>query len=130
MAYRYKTCKINGKTKLLHRHLMEQQIGRALLPGEHVHHKNGDRWDNRMENLELLTHKDHMHGHKQKHPIVKVCEVCGCEYVPHPTKRKRSKTCSKACSYKLRWINRRKKQPIAAALVRANCGWILERVAA
>lgn len=43
------------KRVLQHRVVMEQHIGRLLLPFENVHHRNGDRSDNRIENLELWS---------------------------------------------------------------------------
>ncbi len=38
---------------LEHRWIMSQILGRSLFDNENVHHKNGDRLDNRPENLEL-----------------------------------------------------------------------------
>lgn len=49
------TTALQNRTEFQHRTVVEAQIGRNLLPEETVHHKNGVRTDNRIENLELWS---------------------------------------------------------------------------
>jgi len=70
-----------------HRLMAEQKIGRMLVSGELVHHVNGDKTDNRIENLNVVPSIAHhwaehrKPGNKRRLPgeinTLALCE-CGC----------------------------------------------------
>lgn len=59
--YKYRSITINGIKKRVHRHVMEEHLGRLLASNEHVYHLNGNPKDNRIENLIIITKKNLLH---------------------------------------------------------------------
>lgn len=54
----------NYKRVCVHRWTMEQKLGRKLYFNENVHHINGNKSDNRIENLELVERSVHSRMHR------------------------------------------------------------------
>ena len=61
----------NGKRIFIdeHRHVMEQFLRRKLKKNEVVHHKDGNKLNNNIENLQLMTDTEHRRLHAKERKI-------------------------------------------------------------
>lgn len=75
----YLVVRRHGKTILVHRLVMEEHLCRPLQKGEVVHHINGDKLDNTIENLMLCrTQAAHVRDHHGERPLTRTtCRICG-----------------------------------------------------
>lgn len=98
-----------------HRIVMENNIGRLLNNNEVVHHINGNKKDNRIENLMLMGVGEHVALHNMGQTIVKLkCPICGAIFYrtksqSHLCKGGNATCCSRKCGGKIarmRQLNR------------------------
>lgn len=64
----YKVITVDCNRMYEHRYIVEQYLGRKLLKDEVIHHINGNKSDNRIENLQIMSAKQHFKevDHKMK----------------------------------------------------------------
>ena len=87
---------------LEHRYVMSEHIDRSLTRDDIVHHKDGDKLNNDISNLELTDRVSHgytHHGGRENDAICKQCGETFTLYRPSTIKAKgRGQFCSRECS--------------------------------
>ena len=64
------------------KYLIEQELGRQLLPNEEVHHKDENPLNNNLNNLEVRIHGEHQAEHSTKfYDSTAICGWCGKEFL-------------------------------------------------
>lgn len=99
----YRAVKVGiRRYQLEHRLVVEAAIRRPLREDEEVHHRNGDKLDNRLENLEVLSPTAHQERHAdrlifRRSRVDLVCRRCGARYERTTSRARSSLFCSNAC---------------------------------
>lgn len=104
-------------TKSYPRHLMEIFLGRELSTEETVDHINGDKTDDRIENLQILSRSDNIRKStfKTYYPDIK-CGMCGKEFKPSKNQIVNRKNtagpfCSRPCAGRYSTLSHHNKIP-------------------
>lgn len=95
-------------TVLQHREVMEKHVGRKLLSTEIVHHKDEDKHNNSIDNLEILSPSAHAKHHAEHvPPITLTCVFCKNDFQRSGSQEKHNRSqgkfgpfCGKSCSAK------------------------------
>jgi len=66
----YKVIWVNGKLIREHRYLMQLHLGRKLNRSEFVHHKDKNRLNNDLDNLEIMDNGEHTRYHNLERAII------------------------------------------------------------
>ena len=93
----------------LHRVLVENKIKRFLQPEEEIHHKDGNKENNIIDNLEIMSKTSHAKYHAEKRiPELEEFEYPQCHNVfllkPHIARLRKSRNknndifCSRSCA--------------------------------
>lgn len=100
----------NHRTTIAYaKYVLETHLGRKLKPGHQAHHKNEDKWNDELSNLEEKEYKVHRIDHdadKTRKYILIDCPVCEIEFICEyrqshwGSKRGSRTTCSMKCGRK------------------------------
>lgn len=102
---------------LMHRIVVENRLGRLLLPEEVVHHKDHNRKNNSPDNLEVMTNAEHVRMHQStgNTMVEQICKECGRSFQMKVGQTKKGQTnffCSRSCNGKYQrknnWTGRQK----------------------
>lgn len=87
----------NNQQLNYHRYLIQQHLGRKLLSNEHIHHIDGNKLNNTIDNLMIVSPSDHRKLHKEKEWKDIKCLHCGIIFSSCTEGCRPRKFCSDKC---------------------------------